>query len=181
MRLIIEITYHSSALAVSSERFPPVDGWRGGRGKQGGVKNNRRRRYLLMCDRVYVYARSYWCAKTNRVLFVCIRRAVDLNKSFSRDNPRRVCHFISCNFVLDAPQNTTYIPFYTRMYTYACVCVVVRISILARECFSLLGPTILATVMQLHVLKLMLLARRFTKIAKKYMYISFYFRLLLFC
>lgn len=48
MRLIIEITYHSSALAVSTERFSPVDEWRGGRRKDG-MKNNiyrRRRRYI---------------------------------------------------------------------------------------------------------------------------------------
>lgn len=71
------------------------------------------------------------------------RRATDLNKSFSRDNPRRVCHFISCNFVLDAPRNAMY------MCTCVCVraCVVVRIPAHPAKGASPSGPPTPVTAM----------------------------------
>lgn len=62
------------------------------------------------------------------------RQIMDLNKSFSRDNPRRVCHFISYNFVLDSPRNATYILSYICMCLYpslrarVCVYVVTHLS-----------------------------------------------------
>lgn len=58
-------------------------------------------------DHVCTYAGTSMCEGGSGFIRAH-RRAVDLNKSFSRDNPRRVCHFISCNFVLDAPRNVTY-------------------------------------------------------------------------
>lgn len=63
MRLIIEITYHSGALAVSAERLCPDDDRRGdgarggGEKRKNGVKNNvysGRRKYSNRGDRVYV-------------------------------------------------------------------------------------------------------------------------------
>lgn len=144
MRLIIEITYHSSALAVSSERFPPVSmsGVEGGESRRGVKNNRRRRRYTLMCDRVYMCKHDRIDVRRRIEFYLCAFVEPWTLISRFRDIIRGGC-VISCNFVLDAPQNTTYIPFYMRMCTicvlYVCSCAYTPI--LARECFSLLDCT----------------------------------------
>lgn len=111
MRLIIEITYHSDALAVSAESPSPTttEGSRGvKKGRMGWkVTYTEGEASIPMAIGVCTYAGTSMCEGGSGFIRAH-RRAVDLNKSFSRDNPRRVCHFISCNFVLDAPRNVTY-------------------------------------------------------------------------
>lgn len=115
MRLIIEITYHSDALAISAERLSPTTtgGQRGKKGRTGWKATYTGDASIPTAAIVCTYAGTSMCEGGSGFIRAH-RRATDLNKSFSRDDPRRVCHFISCNFVLDAPRNVT--------YTCTCMC-----------------------------------------------------------
>lgn len=78
MRLIIEITYHSGALAVSAERLSPDDDRRGdgARGKKkeerGEKQRIQRETQVFQQRRSCVRTRACRCVRADRVLFVRI-------------------------------------------------------------------------------------------------------------